>query len=223
MPLHELAAQAASGFAASFGCAPQAMAAAPGRVNLIGEHTDYCQGFVLPAAIPLYTVVALGTGTGGQTRAVSSRFGQVTLPADCEGRNQGFRGYLAGALLKAGFSGRPVDVYVHGNLPVQAGLSSSASLLVALLAGLAQLDNQPWQPLDIALAAQEVENEYVGVPCGFMDQFAVACGRKHQPRRGRCPVARPRLAGGVFGPTKETGKWRVQGEGKATQAGGATA
>ncbi len=161
-----------------YGVPPGAVGCAPGRVNLIGEHTDYSGGYVLPAAIPFYTVVAVGEGQEAVNRLSSSTFGKTTFPTDEIVRRGTFDDYVAGAVREAGLTGRPVDLLVHNTLPPQAGLSSSASLLVAALAALAELQQKSWRPMDVALAARRVENEFIGVPCGFMDQFAVACGRE---------------------------------------------
>jgi galactokinase len=193
-----------------FGTSPEAVAICPGRVNLIGEHTDYSAGFVLPAAIPLYTMVAVGPGSGKITELWSSRFGEAQLPVGQGTTGSGFSTYLAGAIHEAGLEKVPLRIATHGNLPVEAGLSSSASLLVGTLAALTKLGIGSWElgigdkgkgkeddhrghgekqervqrkgvgdddwRMEVALAARRVENDFVGVPCGFMDQFAVSHG-----------------------------------------------
>jgi len=174
----ELVEVAAQRFRQEYGSLPAAVGCAPGRVNLIGEHTDYSGGYVLPAAIPFYTVVAAGPGRGDDNRLFSTTFGRTTFPAKAITRRGTFDDYLAGAVKEAGLSGCPLDLLVHNTLPPQAGLSSSASLLVAALAGFSELQGRPWEPMAVALAARRVENEFIEVPCGFMDQFAVACGRE---------------------------------------------
>jgi galactokinase len=178
-----LMAETRARFIERFGRPPRTVAIAPARVNLIGEHTDYSAGFVLPAALPLYTCVALARATGTETTMVSTKFGEQILPAKEPGASTGFARYLAGAIEESGLAGLPLAIMVHGNMPVEAGLSSSASLLVATLAALANLahpaDAAPppdfQARLAVAHAAREVENNYIGVPCGFMDQYAVAC------------------------------------------------
>jgi galactokinase len=165
-------------FRQEYGIVPEAVGVAPGRVNLIGEHTDYSGGYVLPAAIPFYTVVAVAGGRTPANRVFSTTFGRTTFPAEGICRRGTFDDYIAGAVREAGLEGRPLDLLVHGTLPPQAGLSSSASLLVAALAAFAELRGEAWVPLEVALAARRVENGFIGVPCGFMDQFAVACGRE---------------------------------------------
>jgi len=165
-------------FQQEYGNPPIAVGCAPGRVNLIGEHTDYSGGYVLPAAIPFYTVVAVAPGREDANRLLSTTFGRTTFPHKAIVRRGTFDDYLAGAVKEAGLSGDPLDFVVHNTLPPQAGLSSSASLLVAALAAFSELSGRLWESMDVALAARRVENEFIGVPCGFMDQFAVACGRQ---------------------------------------------
>jgi galactokinase len=196
-------------FVERFGEEPQSQAVAPARVNLIGEHTDYASGFVLPAAIPLYTCVLVSQGTGLETVLVSTKFGEAIIPATAVGQFDGFARYLAGAIQECRLEGTPLRILVHGNMPVEAGLSSSASLLVAAIAALGggarrapplfsrcgsngQAAPAELRPagsrhlaehetrIGFALAARAVENDYVGVPCGLMDQFVVACAEsKH--------------------------------------------
>ena len=171
----ELMDEAARTFRLTFGGEPAALACAPGRVNIIGEHTDYSGGFVLPAAVPLYTVVAAGLNQGQDLDIFSSVFGRARVPGEGPAKRGGFEDYLAGAVHHVGLKGTGLNIYVYSTLPVQAGLSSSASLLVASLACLLEMTGEQWTPFEVALAAQEVENKFVGVPCGFMDQFACAC------------------------------------------------
>jgi len=166
------------GFRHAFGSPPEVVSSAPGRVNIIGEHTDYSHGFALPAAIPLYTTLAIGRSNAPETAVVSTRFGRVSFAPVPLAKHGGFEDYVAGAIKQAGFEGTALNIFIDSSLPAEAGLSSSASLLVALMAALFELSGQKWSPMDTALAAREVENSFVGVPCGFMDQFAVACGKE---------------------------------------------
>lgn len=167
--------EAACNFRHAFGGEPAALACAPGRVNIIGEHTDYSGGFVLPAAIPLYTVVAAGLNQGKDLDILSSALGRARVHGEGPSKRGGFEDYLAGAVRHVGLKGTGMNLYVYSTLPVQAGLSSSASLLVSTLACLLEMTGEKWTAFEVALAAQEVENKFVGVPCGFMDQFACAC------------------------------------------------
>jgi galactokinase len=140
----------------------------PGRVNLIGEHTDYNEGLVLPLAINRSTVVRGAPRGDGELRARSDVAGE------------GLSTYVGGAasVLRA----RDIDVagadlVVEGDLPVGAGLSSSAALAVGAVAVLAELSGVDLSADDLAVLAWRAENEFVGVPSGTMDQTVVACGR----------------------------------------------
>jgi len=164
-------------FKKAFGHKEEVAGCAPGRVNIIGEHTDYTGGFAMPAAIPMYTAVAVRRNGTGFTNIVSSALGKKTIPARGFSPDKGFHDFVAGAIRQCGLEGTGLDVMIHSNLPLRAGLSSSASLTVATVAALLELAAKPWDPMSAARAAKAVENDYVGVPCGFMDQFAVACGK----------------------------------------------
>src|SRR5271166_6264869 len=163
---------------------------APGRVNLIGEHTDYNAGFVLPAAIPFYTTVAAAARPDGRLRVRSTNYAEtltVSLPAagaTAPGRPEGahWLDYIVGvaqSLQEHGVALRGADLLIHGEVPLGAGLSSSASLEVAVALALSTLAGGP--PLDkitLAKLCQRAENEYVGMRCGIMDQFASVFGRE---------------------------------------------
>ena len=169
--------QAVDLFADRFDQVPDATALAPGRINIIGEHTDYSGGFVLPAAIPLATVVCARRNGQARHHIHSTVFGEVKVAVNGLKKRGRFEDYVVGALRHADVGLEGLDVLVHSNLPVQAGLSSSASVLVASLACFLELTGQKWTPLEVALGAREIENDFVGVPCGFMDQFACASSR----------------------------------------------
>lgn len=181
-----LARRADEVFRAAFGHAPALLCFAPGRVNLIGEHTDYNDGFVLPAALPLGTVVALAPRRDAVVRCVapdvSADVQTVRLDAAIPRAAQGhwsnhLRGIL-GARASAGMPNPGADVAVVGNLPQGAGLSSSASLGVALALGFSRLVGAEPQPGAVVLArqAQWSEHHYVGCQCGIMDQLVSAAG-----------------------------------------------
>jgi galactokinase len=146
---------------------------APGRVNLIGEHTDYNDGFVLPAAIDRHTVIE---ADGREDRVVTvdaldlEQHDEFTL--DTIERTRSWRDYVRGIARYVGPE-HGADLRVTSDVPRGAGLSSSAALLVA--AGRAFAPDMPAE--ELALAAQRAENEFVGVPCGIMDQFTVALAR----------------------------------------------
>ena len=140
----------------------------PGRVNLIGEHTDYNDGLALPMAIDRSTVVRGARRGDGVVRAWSDVAGD------------GLSTYVAGAALALRASGIDVvgaDLVVESELPIGAGLSSSAALEVGAVAVLAELSGACLAADDLARLAWRAENEFVGVPTGTMDQTVVACGR----------------------------------------------
>jgi galactokinase len=158
---------------------------APGRVNLIGEHTDYNEGFVLPSAIDLEIRLAVAVTRDRRAEVTLLASGeQGGFDLDDPGPRQGtWIDYLAGTAWSMGAAGLPLRGFravLDSTLPMSAGLSSSAALELA--AALALLDeeaigSEPTDPMSLARIAQRAENEYVGVQCGLMDQFAVSHGR----------------------------------------------
>jgi galactokinase len=159
------------------------VARAPGRVNLIGEHTDYSGGRVLPAAISLATTVAVRLREDGLVRGRSRERGnaQASLAAEPAGT---WLDYVRGAALQLVEAGRipasGFDVYVSSEIPGGAGLSSSAALLVASALALAEAGGAGYRQDErfaLAQLCQRAENEFVGVPSGLMDEFASALGR----------------------------------------------
>jgi galactokinase len=162
---------------------------APGRVNLIGEHTDYNAGFVLPAAIPFYTTVAAAARPDRQLRVRSTNYDEtVTLALPAAGVSPIPRGggvhwadYVLGvaqALQAEGAAVLGADLLIHGEVPLGSGLSSSASLEVAVALALAATAGNPaLDRLALATLCQRAENDYVGMRCGIMDQFASVFGR----------------------------------------------
>ena len=160
---------AGSTFETVFGQAPEVTARAPGRVNLLGEHTDYQGGFVLPAAIPQQATVSLRRSGGQEHRLHSANLNQtLTVPLGEVGT--GFAPYLTGSIALAGVT-EALDVWVTSDVP-SGGLSSSAALELATLRALRELYSLPLNDVDLALLGQKVEHEYVGVMCGIMDQMA---------------------------------------------------
>jgi galactokinase len=175
--------RAASLYARRYGTAPALTWAAPGRVNLIGEHTDYNGGFVLPFALPRLTEVAGGPANRPEWTVWSEANGETVNFGPDElvpGAVTGWAAYVAGvvwALRSSGVDVAPARLAVASDLPLGAGLSSSAALECAVLGALLDLSEAPlprrqWPPL-----AQRAENEYVGVPTGVMDQFAATLCR----------------------------------------------
>ena len=162
---------------------PDGVWAAPGRGNLIGEHTDYNDGFVLPLAIDRLVLVAAGRRGSGRLRLWSL---QTAEPADLElaevgpGRVGGWAAYPAGvawALVQAGVDVGGADLVVDGDVPAGAGLSSSAALECATATALADLHGAGLDRVALAGVARRAENEVVGVPSGVMDQMVSMLGR----------------------------------------------
>ncbi|SEQ29833.1 galactokinase [Microlunatus flavus] len=157
---------------------PEGVWAAPGRVNLIGEHTDYNDGFVLPFALAQWVVLAAAPREDGtwRVRSLNRRQTETFGPADLEpGRVDGWAAYVAGvvwALTEAGHHVRGADLVLGSDVPAGAGLSSSAALECAVLTALVELSGLDVAPLDRARLARRCENEYVGAPTGLLDQAA---------------------------------------------------
>lgn len=155
----------------------------PGRVNLIGEHTDYNDGFVLPAAIDKTIILAISPNNTKYGRFYSvdkdDNF-QTDISGDIRRNNRQWVNYILGAvdqLKKQGNNISGFDCVFGGNIPIGAGLSSSAALENGILFGLSELFDIEITPLELALTGQKVENEFVGVQCGIMDQFVNIHGK----------------------------------------------
>jgi galactokinase len=174
-------------FRRHFGGEP-AVCRAPGRVNLIGEHTDYNAGYVMPVAIGFYTYAAVRARNDGRLRVHSTNFDEtVELPLAAPpesvkpGIGQRWSDYVWGVaqcLLAHGVALPGADLLIHGEVPLGAGLSSSAALEVAAGLALAQGVGRWLDPLSLALLCQRAENEFVGTRCGIMDPFTAAFGRE---------------------------------------------
>ena len=158
--------------------------AASGRVNLIGEHVDYCGGKVFPAALSLKNYVSVRpNGTDLIRLRWSDLDIEVSLEIDRLGeyRKTKYANYIAGSLYEWQKAGHPVvgvDILSDCHVPYGSGLSSSAAIEVSVIAAMCAVTNTPLDKPRIALAAQKAEREYVGVNCGIMDQYASACGVK---------------------------------------------
>lgn len=185
MTLQELAQQTAADFQKTFNREPQWIAAAPGRVNIIGEHTDYNDGFVFPMAIECYTVIAAApNGSDKITLRSASGSGVATVDL-AQPLKPGPKGYWANYPMGviAGFLARglkPVgfDAVMISTVPLGGGLSSSASLEVATATLLEAVTGKTLDPVEKALLCQKAEHEYAGMPCGIMDQFVSTLGKK---------------------------------------------
>lgn len=171
-----------SEFARLYGTQPR-LFRAPGRINLIGEHTDYNDGFVLPMAIDRETVVAAAARDDRLIRARSCAQGEtVELDLDRPGspRRGAWFDYVEGvaqALIARGKSLRGSDLLIQSNVPVGAGLSSSAALEVSIGFALLVASGEELDPLSLALAGRDAEHNYVGTMCGIMDQYAATFAR----------------------------------------------
>ncbi|XP_034563029.1 galactokinase [Notolabrus celidotus] len=171
------------------GEAPEVAVCAPGRVNLIGEHTDYNQGFVLPMALPLVTVV-VGSQTSGQDVTVVTATKDAdephrvnfSLPSDGSALTPGlpsWANYVKGVIQHYRASPLPgFKAVIVSSVPLGGGLSSSASLEVAFYTFLQQLKPDDGEKVAKALACQQAEHTHAGVPCGIMDQFVSVLGRE---------------------------------------------
>ncbi|WP_420119885.1 galactokinase [Nakamurella sp.] len=177
------AGSAAELFRRTFGRDPDGIFSAPGRVNLIGEHTDYNGGLVLPFAIDARAQLAAGRGDSSKVRIVSAQKpGEVVTvaPADIEPgapAAAGWPGYLLGSFWAVRQTGRPLeplDLVLDSQVPSGAGLSSSAAVECATVLAVSALAGYRFDPLTVARLAQRAENDFVGVPCGPMDQTASA-------------------------------------------------
>ncbi|MGW3789470.1 galactokinase [Micromonospora chokoriensis] len=179
-PTGDVVARAAEGFTNQYGGDAAGRWAAPGRVNLIGEHTDYNEGFVLPFALPQRTVVAADRQDGEQWTVWSELSDEtITFGADDvaePARVTGWGAYVAGvvwALREAGHQVPGARLAIASDVPLGSGLSSSAALESAVLAALLDLGGLELSPERQPRLAQRAENVYVGAPTGIMDQSAV--------------------------------------------------
>lgn len=179
-------------FGARYGSRPSFMARAPGRVNIIGDHTDYNDGFVLPMAIDRAVWIALRPRDDRSVVLYSLDFGETARfelgngERDGEGWIEYVRG-IAWSLEREGLEvRRGWEGVVAGDVPVGAGLSSSAALELALARAFAGVSELPWHPSTMALVAQRAENGWVGVNCGIMDQLISAAGRAGHALRIDC-------------------------------------
>jgi galactokinase len=173
-------------FRSQFRKDPEHVFFCPGRVNLIGEHIDYNGGEVMPCAISLGTFLAVSTNPEKTIRFRCLNFPET---ADLQLQNSYSKtgkewfNYPLGVInefIKNGNIVSGLDMLFYGNLPIAAGLSSSASVEVLTAFALRTMFQFPFSRTEMALLAKKVENEFIGVNCGIMDQFAVAMGKKHK-------------------------------------------
>ncbi len=188
MTLPELTSHISKLFTKTHGRPPRWMVAAPGRVNLIGEHTDYNDGFVLPMAIERYTVIAADR-PAGDTKQIRLYSTLGNKPASIDPTRPvkpfpkgAWANYPAGVI--AGFLARGLnpggfDATIHSTVPLGGGLSSSAALEVATATLLEAIAGKKLDPVEKALLCQKAEHEFAGMPCGIMDQFISVMGREN--------------------------------------------
>ncbi len=168
-------------FAQQFSGEPQFVVRSPGRVNLIGEHTDYNDGFVLPMAIDRAIWIALRARGDRRVVVHSVDFDQRAEFSvdDLSREGTGWIEYLKGtawSLREAGYQLAGWEGALVGDVPVGAGLSSSAALEMATARAFAAVGQWQWEPAEMARLAQRAENQWVGVACGIMDQLVAGCG-----------------------------------------------
>ena len=181
---------------------------APGRVNLIGEHTDYNLGFVLPIALDLGCVATATPATDGRLRVYTEDLNQSR---DWDpGRSahlspaHDWTDYVIGVareLIRAGYEVGPQSLRIHSTVPIGSGLSSSAALEVS--AALAMLDGRPIEPLRLAQLCQRAEREFVGVPSGIMDQYVAVFGQEGSAIEIDCRSLTHKVV------TLPPGKWKL--------------
>jgi galactokinase len=169
-------------FSTYFNAKPKFITRAPGRVNLIGEHTDYNDGFVLPMAIDRTIWLALHPRTDKTVRILSLDLqAGSAFELDSLTKGKGWIEYAKGIayeLIKAGYELTGFDAVMAGNVPRGAGLSSSAAVELAAARAFAAVSSIEWDAAKMAKLAQKAENEWVGVNCGIMDQMASAVSKK---------------------------------------------
>ena len=183
-PIEERRAELADLFRVRFGRAPEAITEAPARVNLIGEHLDYNGGLVLPVAIDRSVLVAFGRSGHREVRAYSTDVGQESafrlgqeIQHDADAHWSDYVRGVTDVLTKAGDGCSGLDLLISGDVPLGAGLSSSAALEVATAGALRSAWGLDIEDGPLALFCQRAENDFVGVRCGVMDQLASTLGR----------------------------------------------
>lgn len=196
--LSELKADAKASLKALFNVKATLYAAAPGRVNLIGEHIDYCDGFVLPLAINRYVVIAASPNNGSIARIATEGQSpiEIDLSRDQQVIDPKWSHYLRGVIQgfrSLNYAIPGFDAYIISSVPLGAGLSSSAALECAFATLLEGLVDTVLATKDKALLAQKAEHDFAGVPCGIMDQFASSFGVKDQLILIDCQSGEPEM------------------------------
>ena len=169
-------------FIERYGTTPSVIVRAPGRVNLIGEHTDYNEGFVMPMAIEYAIWIALRPRQDREVHVQALDFDtDIQLDLDNLSKEptspaEYIKG-MAWALMDAGYTLNGWEGVMQGDIPIGAGLSSSAALELVIARAFAEVSDFDWNPNQMAVLAQKAENQWVGVQCGIMDQMISANGK----------------------------------------------
>lgn len=171
-----------SEFVARFGYTPEVLVRAPGRVNLIGEHTDYNDGYVLPVAIDRELWIALRPRADGRVNVHSIELGSAGFSTDSlHPDGEGWIEYIKGVAWAVRKTGHPLfgwEGVLGGDIPIGAGLSSSAAVEMAALRAFMAVGGVRWQAHEAARIGQRVENQWIGVDSGIMDELVVAAGQR---------------------------------------------
>jgi galactokinase len=197
--LTDLVSDASAGLLSRLGATASIISAAPGRVNLIGEHIDYCDGFVMPFAIDRYIVIAGCVNGTSQARVVDNAFPETVLLDLSKPQEEGtpkWSNYIRGVI--RGFQDRGhhvpgFDAFILSSVPNGAGLSSSAALECATATFLEGILDTRLETREKALLCQKAEHDFAHVPCGIMDQFASAFGKANRLVLIDCQTGEPEL------------------------------
>lgn len=184
-------------FQQQFNAEPQYIVQAPGRVNLIGDHTDYNEGFVLPIAINRYIWLAFSPRQDDLVRIYSMDFNEVKefSVTDLHQEANNWIEYAKGVakFMQDEFGSlRGFDGVLHGNISRGAGLSSSAALELTIARALAEVADIPWEPITMAKLCQQAENQWVGMNCGIMDQMIIAIAEANKALLLDCQSLAPK-------------------------------
>ncbi|MGI6400952.1 MAG: galactokinase [Thermoguttaceae bacterium] len=187
-------------FVEKYGEEPQVLVTAPGRVNLIGEHTDYNGGFVFPMAIERYTIIAAGPSSGETATIFSNNMNSTAefilssdvAPAEKVEWTSYVQGVISASIGK-GAKVSPFNAIINSNVPIGGGLSSSASLEVAVATLMEELSGVTFDKVEKALMCQHVEHVYAKMTCGIMDQFISVFGQKEHAMLLDCRNQKPEM------------------------------
>ena len=198
--MQNLISETKSAFTKQYGVAPTWLVAAPGRVNIIGEHTDYNDGFVFPMAIERYTIIAAAPSEGSESTVYSVNKNEsavILTDGSSQPPNQVvWSSYVQGTVqyaFEAGFKAKPFRAVINSNVPLGGGLSSSASLEVAVATLIEAMTRQQFDPVQKALTCQKAEHNYAKMPCGIMDQLIAVMGQAGHAMLLDCRSKQPKM------------------------------